>query len=301
MKTSRNATLLFFWAITSITVALGEDYPFPAIEKVPERKLIKADQHGHPRIVDKDKAKVALLAASDHTPEHLRFYSIWGLAVSGFSPESSSALAEALTDRKLSHATRGYAAMGLRNFTNKIPAQTKKSLRSKLRATIEVELAKTPDEIIRTLIAWGDAPWIAERLADDLLGHPMEIEVLRRLPSEKAIPRLLGIYRHTKNQHHRKNYNRRSNIGRALIDFKDKQGIDILETLLDAQAVPKHHGEPNHQYRHNVFVVVTKAVGQDFGYKHRSYHPSIDTAILRFRTWWRKHRNEFNFVKAGSK
>lgn len=162
-----------------------------------------------------------------------------------------------------------------------------------------VELAETPAGVLRTLISWGDGPWIAEQLGDGLAGHRVEIAVLKSLGRQQATGRLLELYESDEKRNERESYNRRAEVGRVLLTFGDKRGIDILETLLDAHAVPLHSGEPNQQYRHNVFASITRGVGEDFGYEYRNYHPSIDNAIRRFRDWWLESRDSFVFPQRG--
>jgi hypothetical protein len=276
--------------------AYGKDAPFPSIEDVPEQALIGVDENGHPEIDVKDKPQVAKLAADSHTPENLRFYAIWGLAISGYSAESADGLAKAMEDTGLGDTARGYAAMGLSNFTSQLPRESKEQFLRRLKAVVVAESQATPDGILRTLIGWGDAQWIAGNLGDGMRGHEMEIEILSALKSEQAKTRLLELYRSDEMRNERVSYNRRAKVGWALVVFKDKRGVDILDTLLDADAVPDA-GDPNHQYRHNVFAKITKAVGKDFGYRHMNYDPSIDDSIRRFRDWWLESRYDFRFAE----
>jgi hypothetical protein len=298
MRSLWKATVL--WTLLVASGAVGRDGPFPSIEDVPERTLIGVDENGQPRIDGKDKPRVAKLAADNHTPQKLRFYAIWGLAISGYSAEAADGLAKAVEDRGLSDTDRGYAAMGLSNFTSQLPRELKEQFVRRLRAVAAAESKTTPDGILRTLITWGDAQWIAGILGDNLRGHEMEIEILSALKAEQATPRLLELYRGDEMGSERVSYNRRAEIGWALVAFKDKRGVDILEALLDAEAVPKIDETPNHQCRHNVFAKIVKTTGQDFGYRQRNYDPSIDDSIRRFRGWWIENRYDFRFAEASS-
>ncbi|MBE7496501.1 MAG: hypothetical protein HS117_16275 [Verrucomicrobiaceae bacterium] len=295
MKSARCLNVLVAWALCDMGSLAADEYPFPAVEDVAERSLIGVDENGHPRIADDNKKLVARLAAASDTPENLRFYAIWGLAISGYSVDSAEGLIQAAEDHDLSATARGYAAMGLRNFSRDLPPESKGVLRERLRRIVASESESIPDSIIRTLIAWGDAEWIANRLGDQIQGHQMEIEILSALEPPRATDRLLEIYRADERQSVRESYNRRAEIGRALLAFHDRRGIDILESLLDAEVVPLSGEQPNHQYRHNVFNAITRAVGQDFGYEHMNFDPSIDEAIRRFRSWWLESRFTFTF------
>lgn len=295
MKSARWLTALVAWTLFAIEELAADEYPFPAVEDVAERNLIGVDEHGHPRIADTNKIRVAKLAASADTPKELRFYAIWGLAISGYSPEAAEGLIQAAEDRSLSATARGYAAMGLSNFSHKLPPESREVLRGRLRRMVESESGAIPDSIVRTLLAWGDAEWIAKRLGDQTRGHQMEIEILHALGPARATDRLLELYREEEKQSVRESYNRRAEIGRALLIFHDRRGIDILDSLLDADVVPLSGEQPNHQYRHNVFNAIARSVGQDFGYEHLNFDPSIDEAIRRFRSWWLEHRYTFTF------
>lgn len=295
MNGTLRATLVISWAACF--------QPAPASwaqERLPDRApparpLIGADENGYPRIADEDKAKFAILVAASDTPQKLRFDAIWGLAISGYSPEAATGLIQAAEDRSLSDTARNYAAMGLMNFSNELPLESKGAFRRRLRTLVDSEGASVPDSILRTLIAWGDAEWIAERLGGQTRGHMMEIEILCALETAHATGRLLELYRVDEVENKRETYNRRAEIGRALLGLRDKRGIDILESLLDAEVVPLNGEHPNHQYRSNVFNAIAHAVGKDFGYVHSNYDPSIDEAIRRFRFWWLENRYMFTF------
>ena len=279
-----------------LSAAFADDYPFPAIANLPERKFFGVDQYGLPHIAEKDKGMVAQLAASDQSDASLRSLAIYALAISGYSPESVDALSKVLADSTL--GDRGTAAMGLGNFTMELPAKRKEELRAQLRKIMESEGLRRPPEIIRLLLVWGDAPWVAEQFGDDLTGHAMEIEIIGKLPAARATPRLLEIYRSSERVNTSESYNRRADIGRALMKYGDKRGVDILDTLLDAGSVPTlSDGSPSHQYRNNVFAAIQKAVGKKFGYEHLNYDPTIDDAIVRYREWWLRDRYEFEFPK----
>lgn len=295
MKRALRTLLVILAWVGCYCVALGDDYPFPVIAHLPERRLFGADKYGHPHIEEKDKAEVARLATSPGSPPDLKFMAVWGLAISGYSSAAAAGLIKAVADGD--PGTRGYAAMGLRNFTMDLPVNKKEEFRTTLKKVLTRDGLGTPNEVIRVLITWGDAAWIFEQLGSDLAGHGMEIEILQELPATASTPRLLEIYRTTQRENSGDSYNQRAKVGRALADFRDKRGIDILESLLDAASVPTISGGPNHQYRHNVFFFILKAVGNNFGYEHLNYDPSIDAAIVRFREWWFQERYQFEFPK----
>lgn len=288
-------------SILGVSLAAGEvvagDDPFPLIEQVPQRALIGVDQYGLPRISAENKAQVARLVVELGTPKQLRFYAIWGLATSGFSPEAAEALTKVAEDNKLDKTARDYATMGLGNFTLLLPGEMKEGIRIRLRSIVKAESTTVPDGILRTLVRWGDAPWIAEQFGDRLKGHVMEITILTAARSPKAAGRLFELYEADVKQASSNSYIRRSEIGSALVELGDKRGIDILETLLDARSVPDlgQGSPPNPQYRHNVFREITKAIENDFGYSHLNFDPSIDEAIRKFRGWWTKSRDTFEF------
>jgi hypothetical protein len=127
----------------------------------------------------------------------------------------------------------------------------------------------------------------------------MEIAILSGLGADRATDRLLELFEAEESRSIRESYNRRAEIGKALLGFQDKRGIDILEPLLDADAVPLGGGIQVHQYRYNVFHVLARAVGQDFGYGHSNHDPSLDEAIGRLRSWWRGNRQTFTFPGSG--
>ncbi len=221
---------------------------------------------------------------------------VWGLAISGYSAESADALIKVVRSGK-NNNDREYAAMGLRNFSLDLPADTKNEVQTILWELVKSEGSRCPAGIVRLVVDWGGAAWVASQFKDHLHGHPMEIEILQKLPADKAIPLLLEIYHTTKRDNTTDSYNQRAAVGRALVNFRDKRGIDILDTLLDAASVPLHDDAPNHQFRHNVLRFIFSAVGDNFGYMHDNYDPSIDEAVLKFKEWWLRKRYEFELSK----
>lgn len=255
------------------------------------KELIGLDENGSLLVADENKAEVAHLAASRDTPANLRFAAIRGLATSGYSAASTAALMKAAEDRDLSEAYRAYAAFGLSNFTQELPAHSKSKLQGRLRTIVLAEGAAIPAQFVRTLLHWGNAQWLDENFANHVRGKDLELEILGALRPEQATHRLLEIYRADQKRNSRESYNRRASIGRTLLRFRDKPGFEILDTLLDAEAVPYIAGKPNHQYRHNVFASIARGAGTDFDYKHQNYHPSIAEAIAQFRAWWSENQS----------
>lgn len=254
--------------------------------------LIGKDQYGYPRIERKDMTAVANLALSAKTDGGLRYQAVWGLAISGYSPESADALIAVVENTSFEENVRDVAAMGLRNFTLNLDEESKEALKKRLHATILADPAHASDEMIRVLLTWGDAAWVVETLGEHLHGHPMEVEILSHYTANVAIPRLLDIYFETKQAVTTPSYNKRAEIGTALLDFKDKRGIDILASLLPNDCAP------GNEYRNYVFNLIIKHVGHSFGYTHRNYDPSLEQAVSRFSEWWLRERYSFEFPES---
>ena len=225
----------------------------------------------------------------------VQFEAVRTLAVSGYTKEAAEVLAKVASDPKGSETTRGYAAMGLRNFTNGIPDEQKNAIQKVLRGIVQAEGEDTPDGVVRTLLAWGDASFIQEVLGENLEGHGMEIEVLERLPDTSASDRLWQIYETCGKGRKAVYYNKRASVGRALVNRKDIRGIDILMTLLPAEKAP------GPQYRNNVYVFLALKIGEDFGYGRGNYRPELEEAIPRMMTWWEKNRAKFSFDRKNEK
>ena len=244
-----------------------------------------ARDRGYPYISDQSHAEKARIALSPDTPEDERFEAVWALAISGYTEKSALALAVVACDKTISHTTRGYAAMGLRNFTSSIPQKLKSEIQEMLRGVIARENADTPDGVIRTLIAWADAPFVYKTLGPEAAGHPMEIEILAGLPGKNGVDRLWQIYESCPKRHW--SYFKRSQIGRAMVKKQDTRGIDILMELLPAAKAPSG------QYRHNVFKFLAIHIGQDFGYNALNYDPSLNQAVAGMLSWWDENRHRF--------
>ena len=227
------------------------------------------------------------LASSSSTGRMLRFRAVWGLAISGYTRESADVLARVACDGRRERSLRGYAAMGLRNFTGALPKDQKQEIRSLLGKVLAKERARTPDSIIRALLAWGEAAYVNEVIGEKLAGHRMEVEVLARLEGKRASDRLWKLYEACpKDAEH---YNRRESIGRALADRKDKRGIDILVAQFDTKDIPSK------QYFHNTYAFLAKTTGKSFGYSSPNYTPALDEAIPLLQAWWKANGETFSF------
>lgn len=259
----------------------------PSVDPPPlSERIIRS----YPYLKREEMPEAIQLAMAPTTGQKARFYAVWGLAISGYTPEGAKALAWVACNRELQEGERGYAAMGLSNFTGAMPAQEREAIREQLRKLLADEGADMPHGIIRTLIAWGDAAYIHETLSGRLKGHPMEIEVLEALPSrEAALARLLQLLEtcpaRTKDERH----NWRARVGSALVRQKDKRGIDILLSLLAKEEAP------GPQYRNNTFQFLANTLGQSFGYPKGNYRPELEEAIPKMVAWWEEHRDTFEF------
>jgi len=236
-----------------------------------------------------DTAENTRLATSPGTPHAVRFAAVRGLAMSPYTAESANALAQVACDSKAGETTRIYAAMGLSNFTSHLPEDLKTAIRKKLRGALAREGPDTPDGIIRTLLAWGDAPCIHEILGDKLVGHSMEIDVLDALPGEWACERLWQLYLSSPKSRKAEHYSTKAKIGRVLAMREDKRGIDILIGLLPAESAPSP------QYRSNVYNFLALKLRRDFGYKMGNYRPELEQAIPKMIGWWQENRETFTF------
>jgi len=244
---------------------------------------------GHPFLKPEEIPGKVEEATSPTTGQRARFDAVRGLAISGFTPESAKALAWAACNRDLETGTRGYAGMGLSNFTARMPKELRAAILADLRKTLADERAAMPDGILRTMLAWGDAPYIHEILGDDLAGHSVEIDVLEALPGKEAVQRLWALHEACPRRAAPEHYNRRFRIGQALVRHRDKRGIDILMALLPREAAP------GPQYRNNTFDLLAATLGETFGYPSGNYRPALEEAVPRMLAWWQEHREVFTF------
>jgi hypothetical protein len=242
---------------------------------------------GYPYLKPDEIPGKVKLAVSVETPAEERFKAVWGLAISGYTKESAEALSQVACDKSAGETTRDYAAMGLNNFTRQIPEESRKTIQQSLHGVLEKEKGDTPEGIIRTLIAWNDAPFIREILGEQVKGHNMEVEVLAALPGQESCDKLWQLYQESPKGYRSVYYNKKASIGRALVAKNDTRGIDILVELL-----PEDHA-PGHQYRHNVFVFLARKIDKDFGYKAENYHPALEKAVPEMLSWWKENRGTF--------
>ncbi|MFC1582908.1 HEAT repeat domain-containing protein, partial [Planctomycetota bacterium] len=245
---------------------------------------------------------IEILAGKKHVPYYakelkdamsadpkVRFEAVRSLATEPYTEDAADILTKVAADAKASETTRGYAAMGLSNFTNKIPAVQKTEIQVALRTVVEKEKEDTPDGVIRTLIKWGNADFVEEVLGDALDNHSMQIEILERSSSKDANDKLWALYTKSSKSKKAVHYNKRAAIGRALAKRKDIRGIDILITLLPPESAPWP------QYRNNIYNFLKRVLGQDFGYTFSNYNTELQNAYPKMTSWWEKNRSSFSF------
>jgi hypothetical protein len=289
-----NLPRLLLTILAGMTATLqAEDQPAPRGNGAPIGALIGKDQNGYPTVAKENMPAVAEWVMRTKGSSEQYSWAVWGLAISGYSPESAQALMATIEDTSRSEPDRGHAAMGLGNFTSALAPAEKDALKARLRKTLQTEKTKPPDGIIRTLLAWKDAPWLLEVAGERLRGSSMEVEILAKSRSDKAVPRLLEIYGETEPTTVLQSYYRRAEIGRAVVELKDKRGIDILATLLPKSSV--EDGPSGKQSRNNVFWFLMLHTGRDFEYEYVNYDESLEPAIERFQEWWAQERSSFSF------
>ncbi len=218
-----------------------------------------------------------------------QFEAVRQLAIKGYSPKSAQILLKLACESRVPETTRDYAAMGLGNFTNAIPSDEKAAMAQELRAVLVKEKLNIPDGIIRLLGKWGDAVFIFDTFGDQFKGHPLEIDVLSGLKDDRANDRLWQIYQQCPKLRKSEYYSKRAKIGRALAGKGDIRGIDILITLLPADAAP------GPQYRNNVYCFIALKIGNNFGYEDGNYRPELEEAMPKMISWWEQNRSIFRF------
>lgn len=271
----------------------AEDAPIASGNGASIAALIGKDQNGYPAIARENMPAVAGWITTTKGSSEQYSRAVWGLAISGYSPESAQALMAMVEDTTRTEEDRRMAAMGLRNFTTALAPGEKEAFKARLRQALQAGKTRPPDEMIRTLVAWNDAPWLMEVAGERLRGAPLEVEILAKSHSDKAVPRLLEIYGETEPATALQSYYRRTEIGRAVVELKDKRGIDILATLLPKSSV--EDGPSGKQSRNNVFRFLMMHTGRNFGYEYSNYNESLEPAIERFKEWWAQERSSFSF------
>lgn len=266
----------------------------------------------YPYLKPEERAARAKEALDPLTGDRARFYAVWGLAISGYTPEGAEALAKIASAGKYGPTTRGYAGMGLRNFSSAMPEDVRKAIQNRLYVTLEAEKDKLPDGVMRTLVAWGGGDRVREVLGGKLRGHPMEMEVLDGLSSrEEAVAALWELYQTAPPIGSSAGWNRRWRIGAALVHQKDKRGIDVMmECFTVKEPWPVKNPTPRaeavniqsfHQCRLGTFTLVARTIDEDFGYESSStWSPQLDEAIAKMVEWWKAHRETWNFEEATS-
>ncbi|HUT28439.1 MAG TPA: HEAT repeat domain-containing protein [Sedimentisphaerales bacterium] len=221
-----------------------------------------------------------------------QFDAVRELAISGYSPSSAEILAGIACDSNAPQTTRDYAAMGLGNFTNAIPADDKTNICTRLKHVLEVETLDTPDGIIRLLVKWEASDFVYKTLGERLKGHGLEVDVLAKIDGDYATDRLWQIYRDCPKGRKAEYYNKRASVGRALINKGDVRGIDILMELLPAD------NAPGPQYRNNVYCFLAIKIHNNFGYENGNYRPRLEEAIPKMIAWWEENRSDFKLASS---
>jgi hypothetical protein len=256
------------------------------------------------------KAKEALDPKTDSAA---RNEAISRLAHSGYCIESAEALGAIASDSKYESSARDSAASGLNNFISSIamPDEVRKSMLDKLRGALEAEKEKLPDSVMRILVGSGEADRIRKALGDRLRGHRMEIEVLQGISSrDEAIARLWELYNVAPPVTGKVGWVQRWLIGAALIQRKDKRGIDILlDCLTVKEPWPIDDTSPRakesnagsfRQSLHNTFSLISRTTYEDFGYEGGAWNPQLAEAIPKMVDWWKVHRDTWSFEEATS-
>ncbi|MCE5277558.1 MAG: hypothetical protein ABFD92_14405 [Planctomycetaceae bacterium] len=265
---------------------------------------------GYPYLKPEERPIKAKEALDPVTGDKTRFRAVWGLAISGYSRESAEALAIIASDSKYDATTRGYAGMGLSNFSNAIPKGIRQAALDRLYGALSVEREKLPDGVMRTLINWGAADRVRQALGEKLLGHRMEIDVLQRIDSrEEAVARLMELHKAAADVTGSIGWTQRWHVGAALIDRQDKCGIDILiECLTVKEPWPIDNPSPQakesnaasfRQSLHNTFTRLATIFDDRFGYEAGgTWTPQLDDAIPKMVEWWMARRQTWSFEEA---
>lgn len=271
-----------------------------------------ASATAYPYLTPEQRPQKAKEAVDPSTDEKARFYAVWGLAISGYLRESAEALAIIASNSKYEATTRGYAGMGLRNFSRAIPDGVRKAILDRLYGALHAEKEDLPDGVMRTLIDWGEADRVRKVLGDKLRGHRMEIEVLQRIDSRKeAVERLMELYKVAPDVTSNIGWTKRWHVGAALIERQDKRGIDILiECLAVKNPWPTEETSPQainsnarsfRQSLHNTFTRLAAIFDDRFGYEAGgTWAPQLDDAIPKMVEWWNANRQTWSFEEATS-
>jgi hypothetical protein len=217
------------------------------------------------------------------------FNATWGLAISGYSRDAADALLQIATDKSFGATTRGYAAMGLGNFSGRLSREEKELICIAIATAIQQEGRSVPGEFVRLMNRLDSAPLVAELLGEDLAGSRFEIDVLARLSGDAAGQRLWQLYEQLRGRAVTEVASRIAVIGNAMLDRKDKRGADVLLSLL-----PKGTGLDN-QVRHNTYSALARRIGNSFGYAAVNYHPDLEAAIPKMVEWWNNNQQQFEF------
>ncbi|HAU37504.1 MAG TPA: hypothetical protein DCX07_07265 [Phycisphaerales bacterium] len=225
-----------------------------------------------------------------------------------YSRESAEALDIIACDSQYDVTTRGYAGMGLSNFSNAMPEDVRQSILDRLYGALSAEKEKLPDSVLRTLIHWGEADRVRKVLGQKLRGHPMEIEVLQRIGTRKeAVERLMELYETAPEVTSNIGWTKRWHVEAALMERQDKRGIDILIECLTVNepwpsSLPKEIAWASfHQSLHNTFDRLATIFDDRFGYQAGgTWAPQLDDAIPKMVEWWKANRQTWSFEEATS-
>jgi hypothetical protein len=265
------------------------------------------------RLAPEDRAQKAKEALDPATDEPMRFYIVWRLSVSGYSPESAEALATLAADRKYPAGLRQQAAGGLGNFTAAMSPEARKSAQGRLLAVLKDEGAAAPQAIILTLLRLGEADQVRAILGEKLRGHPLELDVLPATSArDEAVARLWELSQAAPPATTYAGWDRRYRLGLALIGCKDKRGFDLLMECLtvkdpwttDAPSTPAAEAANTRLFRQALlatYSVLARLLDDDFGYETgASWNEQLPGAIARMAAWWKEHRQAWSFEEAES-
>lgn len=242
------------------------------------------------------KAREALAAA---TGDRDRYCAVWGLAISGYCPQSAEALVTIAVDRHRDKALRECAAMGLINFRHSMPVDVRRAIQDKLYGALAAEKENLQGGVVQTLVAWGDADRVRKVFGDKLRDHPLEVIVLKKISCrETAVARLWEIYQATPMVKSGSiTLGRRWHAGEALIHWKDKRGIDILLECLTADRGEHANSASLRRSLYNTFGVISSATGKHFGYSiSGNWRPELGEATAKMVKWWQAHRKTWCFA-----
>ena len=141
---------------------------------------------GYPYLQMEEIPRAVAMVKHPHTGQTDRFYAIWGLAISGYTPQGAEVLFEIAADQEALASWREYAAMGLGNFSSTMPPRKRDQYLAALRKTLAAEREKTPSGLLRLMISWNDVTRVEQALGKAIENHPMRVEILIASPRPEA-------------------------------------------------------------------------------------------------------------------